>query len=182
MPCLHGASRHASHYQSRSGTARASCWRCASMANLPTTRNLIARVISIRIFRKDIKSVSTNIRSFLAVSLLVSPSRAFILKKTPRAQSFKREKSLVDFQPRWRAAHGACHRTGYSRCRDSREVRTRIATLLRTLGASHANLEKGEMRVEANISISKSDTTWYQSRSEKLELVSLSRTRNYIRS
>lgn len=33
-----------------------------------------------------------------------------------------------------------------------------LQLLLRTLGASHANLEKGEMRVEANISISKSDT------------------------
>ena len=32
-----------------------------------------------------------------------------------------------------------------------------LQLLLRTLGASHANLEKGEMRVEANISISKSD-------------------------
>ncbi len=33
-----------------------------------------------------------------------------------------------------------------------------LQLLLRTLGASHANLEKGEMRVEANISVSKSDT------------------------
>lgn len=33
-----------------------------------------------------------------------------------------------------------------------------LQLLLRTLGASHANLEKGEMRVEANISISKDDT------------------------
>lgn len=33
-----------------------------------------------------------------------------------------------------------------------------LQLLLRTLGASHANLEKGEMRVEANISISKNDT------------------------
>ncbi len=33
-----------------------------------------------------------------------------------------------------------------------------LQLLLRTLGASHANLEKGEMRVEANISISKTDT------------------------
>lgn len=32
-----------------------------------------------------------------------------------------------------------------------------LQLLLRTLGASHANLEKGEMRVEANISISKTD-------------------------
>ncbi len=32
-----------------------------------------------------------------------------------------------------------------------------LQLLLRTLGASHANLEKGEMRIEANISISKSD-------------------------
>jgi aspartyl-tRNA(Asn)/glutamyl-tRNA(Gln) amidotransferase subunit B len=32
-----------------------------------------------------------------------------------------------------------------------------LQLLLRTLGASHANLDKGEMRVEANISISKSD-------------------------
>lgn len=33
-----------------------------------------------------------------------------------------------------------------------------LQLLLRTLGASHANLEKGEMRVEANISVSKTDT------------------------
>lgn len=32
-----------------------------------------------------------------------------------------------------------------------------LQLLLRTLGASHANLEKGEMRVEANISISKDE-------------------------
>jgi aspartyl-tRNA(Asn)/glutamyl-tRNA(Gln) amidotransferase subunit B len=33
-----------------------------------------------------------------------------------------------------------------------------LQLLLRTLSASHANLEKGEMRIEANISISKDDT------------------------
>lgn len=33
-----------------------------------------------------------------------------------------------------------------------------LQLLLRTLGASHANLEKGEMRVEANVSVSKGDT------------------------
>ena len=33
-----------------------------------------------------------------------------------------------------------------------------LQLLLRTLGASYANLEKGEMRVEANISVSKTDT------------------------
>lgn len=33
-----------------------------------------------------------------------------------------------------------------------------LQLLLRTLGASHANLEKGEMRIEANISVSKDDT------------------------
>ncbi len=33
-----------------------------------------------------------------------------------------------------------------------------LQLLLRTIGASHANLEKGEMRVEANISVSKNDT------------------------
>lgn len=32
-----------------------------------------------------------------------------------------------------------------------------LQLLLRTLGASHANLEKGEMRIEANISVSASD-------------------------
>jgi aspartyl-tRNA(Asn)/glutamyl-tRNA(Gln) amidotransferase subunit B len=32
-----------------------------------------------------------------------------------------------------------------------------LQLLLRTLGASHANLEKGEMRIEANVSVSKSD-------------------------
>ena len=35
------------------------------------------------------------------------------------------------------------------------EFARELQLLLRTLGASHANLEKGEMRVEANISISK---------------------------
>ena len=38
------------------------------------------------------------------------------------------------------------------------EFARELQLLLRTLGASHANLEKGEMRVEANISISKTDT------------------------
>jgi aspartyl-tRNA(Asn)/glutamyl-tRNA(Gln) amidotransferase subunit B len=33
-----------------------------------------------------------------------------------------------------------------------------LQQLLRTLGVSHANLEKGEMRIEANISVSKTDT------------------------
>lgn len=33
-----------------------------------------------------------------------------------------------------------------------------LQLLLRTLGSSHANLEKGEMRIEANISVSKTDT------------------------
>lgn len=33
-----------------------------------------------------------------------------------------------------------------------------LQLVLRTLGASHANLEKGEMRIEANISVSKDDT------------------------
>ncbi|KND50707.1 MAG: aspartyl/glutamyl-tRNA(Asn/Gln) amidotransferase, B subunit [Parcubacteria bacterium C7867-007] len=33
-----------------------------------------------------------------------------------------------------------------------------LQLLLRTLGVSHANLEKGEMRIEANISVSKTDT------------------------
>ena len=33
-----------------------------------------------------------------------------------------------------------------------------LQLLLRTLGASHANLEKGEMRIEANISVSKTDS------------------------
>jgi aspartyl-tRNA(Asn)/glutamyl-tRNA(Gln) amidotransferase subunit B len=37
------------------------------------------------------------------------------------------------------------------------EFARELQLLLRTLGASHANLEKGEMRVEANISISKTD-------------------------
>jgi len=33
-----------------------------------------------------------------------------------------------------------------------------LQSILRALGASHANLEKGEMRIEANISVSKDDT------------------------
>lgn len=33
-----------------------------------------------------------------------------------------------------------------------------LQLLLRTLGASHANLEKGEMRIEANVSVSNTDT------------------------
>lgn len=38
------------------------------------------------------------------------------------------------------------------------EFARELQLLLRTLGASEANLEKGEMRIEANISVSKGDT------------------------
>ncbi len=41
---------------------------------------------------------------------------------------------------------------------DAGEFARELQTLLRTLGAGEANMEKGEMRVEANISISKDDT------------------------
>lgn len=37
------------------------------------------------------------------------------------------------------------------------EFAKELQLLLRTIGASHANLEKGEMRIEANISVSKDD-------------------------
>ncbi|MGE5541399.1 MAG: Asp-tRNA(Asn)/Glu-tRNA(Gln) amidotransferase subunit GatB [Bacillota bacterium] len=42
--------------------------------------------------------------------------------------------------------------------RTAGEFARELQLLLRTLGASHANLEKGEMRIEANISVSKGET------------------------
>ncbi len=54
-----------------------------------------------------------------------------------------------------------------------------LQQLLRTLGASHANLEKGEMRIEANISISDDDT--YATFGTKVEVKNLNSFRSVER-
>lgn len=87
----------------------------------------------------------------------VAITRVHLEEDTARS-SHEGESSLVDFnragvplmelvtEP---AIHDAATAGAFAR---------ELQGLLRTLGASHANLEKGEMRVEANISVSKDDS------------------------
>lgn len=88
----------------------------------------------------------------------VALTRVHLEEDTARSQHDKGDYSLVDFN---RAGvplmelvtepviHGAVEAGDFAR---------ELQLLLRTLGIAHVNMERGEMRVEANISVSKTDS------------------------
>ncbi len=77
--------------------------------------------------------------------------------ESEKSDSKSESKSLVDFN---RAGVPLMELVTEPEIHDAKtagEFARELQLLLRTLGASHANLEKGEMRIEANISVSKTD-------------------------
>jgi aspartyl-tRNA(Asn)/glutamyl-tRNA(Gln) amidotransferase subunit B len=86
-----------------------------------------------------------------------TPITRIHLEEDTARSSHKGDKSLVDFN---RAGVPLMELVTEPEIHDAEtagKFARELQLLLRTLGASHANLEKGEMRVEANISISKTD-------------------------
>lgn len=87
----------------------------------------------------------------------VAITRVHLEEDTARSQHDQGEASLVDFNragvPLMELVTEPVMRTPEEAGRFARELQL----LLRALGVSDANMEKGEMRVEANISVSKTD-------------------------
>jgi aspartyl-tRNA(Asn)/glutamyl-tRNA(Gln) amidotransferase subunit B len=88
----------------------------------------------------------------------VELTRVHLEEDTARSQHDKGEESLVDFNragvPLMELVTEPVIHDGETAGRFAKELQL----LLRTLCISDANMEKGEMRVEANISVSKDDT------------------------
>lgn len=88
----------------------------------------------------------------------VDLTRVHLEEDTARSQHDKGLESLVDFN---RAGVPLMELVTEPVIHDSKTAGAfarELQLLLRTLGISEANMEKGEMRVEANISVSKTDT------------------------
>src|SRR3989344_4350652 len=88
----------------------------------------------------------------------VDITRVHLEEDTARSSHEGKEGSLVDFNragvPLMELVTEPVIHDAETAGRFARELQL----LLRTLGVSDANLEKGEMRIEANISVSKDDT------------------------
>lgn len=87
----------------------------------------------------------------------VSLTRVHLEEDTARSQHDKGEESLVDYN---RAGVPLMELVTEPVIHDSKTAgmfAKELQLLLRTLGISDANMERGEMRVEANISVSKND-------------------------
>ncbi len=88
----------------------------------------------------------------------VAITRIHLEEDTARSQHDQGDGSLVDFN---RAGVPLMELVTEPVIHDSKEAgdfAKELQLMLRTLGLSDANMEKGEMRVEANISVSKDDT------------------------
>jgi len=87
----------------------------------------------------------------------IALTRVHLEEDTARSQHDKGEKSLVDFN---RAGVPLMELVTEPVIHDAETAGAfarELQLLLRTLGVSNANMERGEMRVEANISVSKTD-------------------------
>ncbi len=87
----------------------------------------------------------------------VTITRAHLEEDTGRSMHDKGEYSLVDFNRAGVPLMELVTEPVIHSSSDAANFARELQLLLRTLGVSDANLEKGEMRVEANISVSKTD-------------------------
>lgn len=86
----------------------------------------------------------------------VAITRVHLEEDTARS-SHEGDESLVDFNRAGVPLMELVTEPVIHSAKDAADFARELQLLLRTLGASHANLEKGEMRVEANISVSKTE-------------------------
>lgn len=86
----------------------------------------------------------------------VEVTRVHLEEDTARS-SHEGNESLVDFNRAGVPLMELVTEPVIHSAKDAADFARELQLLLRTLGASHANLEKGEMRVEANISVSTTD-------------------------
>lgn len=86
----------------------------------------------------------------------VAVTRVHLEEDTARS-SHEEGKSLVDFNRAGVPLMELVTEPVIQDAKTAADFAKELQLLLRTLGASHANLEKGEMRVEANVSVSKTD-------------------------
>ena len=87
----------------------------------------------------------------------VAVTRVHLEEDTARS-SHANDVSLVDFNRAGVPLMELVTEPGIHDAKTAGAFARELQLLLRALGASHANLEKGEMRVEANISVSKTDS------------------------
>jgi aspartyl-tRNA(Asn)/glutamyl-tRNA(Gln) amidotransferase subunit B len=88
----------------------------------------------------------------------VALTRVHLEEDTARSQHDKGENSLVDFNRAGVPLMELVTEPVIHDAKTAGNFAKELQLLLRTLGISDANMEKGEMRVEANISISKDNT------------------------
>ncbi|MAZ30029.1 Asp-tRNA(Asn)/Glu-tRNA(Gln) amidotransferase GatCAB subunit B [bacterium] len=87
----------------------------------------------------------------------VAITRIHLEEDTARSQHDQGAGSLVDFNRAGVPLMELVTEPVVHSAEEAGQFARELQLLLRTLGVSHANMEKGEMRVEANISVSKSD-------------------------
>ena len=87
----------------------------------------------------------------------VALTRMHLEEDTARSQHDKGEGSLVDFNRAGVPLMELVTEPVISDAETAGQFARELQLLLRTLGISEANMERGEMRVEANISVSKTD-------------------------
>lgn len=88
----------------------------------------------------------------------VTLTRIHLEEDTARSQHDKGEESLVDFNRSGVPLMELVTEPVIHSPEDARAFAEELQLLLRTLNVSNANLERGEMRIEANISVSKTVT------------------------
>lgn len=85
-------------------------------------------------------------------------TRVHLEEDTARSQHVDDEHSLVDYNRAGLPLMELVTEPVIHTAKDAGAFARELQLLLRTLGASDANMEKGQMRVEANISVSKTET------------------------